>query len=231
VCLFTCVHDFMACSAWSQDHQPKDGTIYNGMDAPISTINQENAPHTCHRPLWWRHFLNWESSSQMILACVKLTKTLAINTHKHKHRNAHIPINTEMYTQCVLGFSTVNKHHDQWNIFLKRFIYSMYVSTLYIHSLRNRETNKRHKIQTRHRMSRIDTERHMQTYSVTQTQNATHNNRHTQTHSHMQTQTDSDTDTQTQSHRHTQTQTQSHTLMTALFTRWTAFGSKLDSSS
>lgn len=95
----------------------------------------------------------------------------------------------------------------------------MYVSTLYIHSLRNRETNKRHKIQTRHRMTRIDTERHMQTYSVTQTQNATHNNRHTQTHSHMQTQTDSDTDTQTQSHRHTQTQTQSHTLMTALFTR------------
>lgn len=36
-----------------------------------------------HSPVWWRHFLNWGSSSQMTLGCVKLTK---ITSTDSKHR-------------------------------------------------------------------------------------------------------------------------------------------------
>lgn len=81
-----------------------------------SIICQENAPRLAHRPVWWRHFLSWGSSSQMIMACVKLTKKLKLNqiaiwtktvpntlfwpqacTHAQTYRQIH------MYTHTIKG--------------------------------------------------------------------------------------------------------------------------------
>lgn len=41
----------------SQDHQPQHGT------GP-SIVNQEKYHRLTHRPIWWKHFLNWSSLSQ-----------------------------------------------------------------------------------------------------------------------------------------------------------------------
>jgi hypothetical protein len=38
----------------THQHLPRDGIAHSGLDPPTSIINQDSAPSTCHRPVWWR---------------------------------------------------------------------------------------------------------------------------------------------------------------------------------
>lgn len=42
----------------TKDYLLIDGTAYSELGPPLSTINQENAPKACHRPMWWRQSLS-----------------------------------------------------------------------------------------------------------------------------------------------------------------------------
>lgn len=76
-CLLTC-SDFIFIQPWIICLS-RDGTVPSGLGSPASIINQEK-PHRLSSGLsWWGHFLNWGSSSQMTLGCVKYkTNSLTI---------------------------------------------------------------------------------------------------------------------------------------------------------
>jgi hypothetical protein len=50
-------HGLLSLLSYSlQDHQPRDGNIYNAQGLPISAINQEINPYTCPQANIRRHF-------------------------------------------------------------------------------------------------------------------------------------------------------------------------------
>lgn len=76
-CSLLTYSSWLSCFAFfcTQDHQLRGSSTHSILSPPISTINQENVPHICLQVIWWRHFLSCCFSSQLILACVKLTQT------------------------------------------------------------------------------------------------------------------------------------------------------------
>jgi hypothetical protein len=73
ICLF-----LMACSACFllQPTNKRCGVnIHNELSPSISFSHQENILHTCQQSISWRHFCNWDSSSQIPVAFFKVTKT------------------------------------------------------------------------------------------------------------------------------------------------------------
>lgn len=56
----------------TQDNQPKEGTIHNGLDPPHKSLTKKMIYRLLYRQILMRHFLE-VSFSQMTLACVKLT--------------------------------------------------------------------------------------------------------------------------------------------------------------
>ena len=66
---------FNLLSYRTQDHLPRDGTIHSGLGPPHQSLIK-SVPQADPWPIWWRHFLSQGSSSQVILAWVKLTPFL-----------------------------------------------------------------------------------------------------------------------------------------------------------
>ena len=64
---------FNLLSYVTQDHLPRGSITHIEPNGP-SHVNEDNAPQTWIQAVWWRHFLNCGFSSQITIACTKLTK-------------------------------------------------------------------------------------------------------------------------------------------------------------